>query len=140
MEPCSLSRCWTIVAERRGGVRREGVQFGEPARDSLARELREELKCEIFVDAAPRIFENIYKHEGAIGHEIVFAFPVTLMDGRLYERARFQMSEDGGTLHWLEWLALSRLRSGELILYPEGLIERLTVSVPPPRPSGGPPP
>src|SRR5262245_33412983 len=104
-----------------------GIQFGERARNAVAREFREELKCEISIDAAaPLIFENIFEHEGAVGHEIVFAFPVTLLDTRLYERPRFQMSEDGGTLHWAEWMALSRFRSGEHTLYPEGLTERLT--------------
>jgi ADP-ribose pyrophosphatase YjhB (NUDIX family) len=102
-----------------------GVQFGEPASTALEREIREELRCNISIDGPPWIFENIYEHEGEIGHEIVFAFPIRLLEGSLHESLRFRISEDSGTLHWAEWIALSRFRSGEHVLYPQGLVEQI---------------
>ena len=102
-----------------------GIQFGEPAREALVREFREELKCDISIGARPFIFENIYEHEGAIGHEIIFAFPIQLLDKELYERPRFQFAEEAGSIHWAEWIDMSRFRSGEHTLYPEDLIEHL---------------
>lgn len=102
-----------------------GVQFGEPASKALEREIREELECDISIDGPPWIFENIYEHEGSIGHEIVFAFPISLMEGGLYESSRFKISEDSGTRHWAEWIALSRFQSGEQMLFPLDLLKHM---------------
>ena len=100
------------------------MHFGEPASTALEREIREELDCDISIDGPPWIFENIYEHEGSIGHEIVFAFPIRLK-GPLCESLRFKISEDSGTLHWAEWIALSRFRSGEQVLFPLDLLKHV---------------
>jgi ADP-ribose pyrophosphatase YjhB (NUDIX family) len=105
-----------------------GVQFGEPASKALEREIREELDCDISIDGRPWIFENLYEHEGAIGHEVVFAFPITLMEGRFYASSRFEISEDSGTRHWAEWIALSHFRSGEQVLFPLDLLKHMAES------------
>ena len=96
-----------------------GIQLGEPAQKALAREIREELGCDILIDAPPFVFENIFEHEGAVGHEIVFAFPIQLLDSELYEHSRFRMSEDTGTLHWAEWIALPASRTEKTISSPK---------------------
>jgi 8-oxo-dGTP pyrophosphatase MutT (NUDIX family) len=104
-----------------------GVEFGEAACDALQREFREELGCDVSVEGTPWIFENIYKHEGATGREIVFAFPIRLLNRSFYERSRFKLVESEGTSHWAEWIDMSRFKSGEHTLFPGGLIEHVAL-------------
>lgn len=97
-----------------------GVEFGEAAQAALSREFREELDVEIEITGEPAIFENIYEHAGHVGHEIIFAFPVTIDDPKVRADDRFQL-EDNGELHWVEWVALSRFREGSDVLLPLAL-------------------
>jgi len=102
-----------------------GVNFGEKAAETLAREIREELGCGISITGAPMIFENIYTHEGAQGHDVVFAIPVTFDDPSIYMRQRFQICEDNGSVHNIEWVEFARFRSGAETLYPAPLWQAL---------------
>jgi ADP-ribose pyrophosphatase YjhB (NUDIX family) len=98
-----------------------GVEFGEPAEKALKREIQEELGCDILISGAPVIFENIFEHHGAKGHEIVFAYPVRFNDPKLYTKTRFQMREDSGTMHWVEWIDMEDFKNGTAILFPTAL-------------------
>jgi ADP-ribose pyrophosphatase YjhB (NUDIX family) len=102
-----------------------GVEFMETAAVALAREFREELGCAIAVTAGPLVIENLYEHHGAPGHEIVFVHRVRLLDPTLYARDAILVAEDNGKVHRAEWVALDRFRSGEIALFPAGLLERL---------------
>ena len=95
-----------------------GAEFGEMALAALRREIREELDCDIRVEGRPIVIENLYEHHGHIGHEIVFAYAVSLSNPELYRVDRFQMRESSGTLHWVEWVPLERFRSGGETLFP----------------------
>jgi hypothetical protein len=55
----------------------------------------------------------------------VLAFPVRFADQRIYQEQRFQIREDSGTLHWVEWVELARFRNGEETLYPDALAPQL---------------
>ena len=102
-----------------------GVQFGEAAADGLKRELREELACEAAITGPPLLCENIYEHYSETGHEIVVAFPVRFPDAWVYATHRFQIREDSGALHWVEWVDLARFRSGKETLYPLALAPQI---------------
>ncbi len=102
-----------------------GVEFGERTEDALIREFREEFGCEIGVEGAPIVFENLFRFHEAIGHEIIFAYPVRLLDQRLYAHDTLTLTEDNGAVLGVDWVPLADLRSGRIALFPEGLLARL---------------
>ncbi|GGC61121.1 NUDIX hydrolase [Chelatococcus reniformis] len=109
------------------GVRPLGgsIHFGETREQALHREFAEELGCPIAIGSPWRVFENIYEHEGAIGHEIVFAADVELMDRSLYDLDRIAFAEDDGLACVARWFSLDALASAGLALYPDGLRDAL---------------
>ena len=114
------------------GVRPLGgsIEFGETREAALAREFAEELGCAIAMTGPWHAFENIYRHEGATGHEFVFAANVRLGDDALYRRDRFRFLEHEGLRCCAVWLDPLDLPTG-VELYPHGLkdaIERGIVS------------
>ena len=70
------------------------------------------------------MFENIYRHEGALGHEIVFAADIRLHDAALYDRDVIRFSEDDGTACTARWLRPAALPDGAA-LFPDGLAAAL---------------
>lgn len=105
------------------GVRPLGgsVDFGETREHALHREFLEELGTEITISGPWRVFENIFEHNGSIGHEIVFAAEVRLADMSLYGRNEIVFFEDDGTRCRAEWFDLEALAESDLELYPIGL-------------------
>jgi ADP-ribose pyrophosphatase YjhB (NUDIX family) len=102
-----------------------GVKFMELAADALKREIREELGCEIRIEGSPEIYENLYHHHEANGHEIIFAYHISIPEKAIYARNRFTIKEDGGSTHFAEWVEVDRFLTGRDTLYPAGLAERL---------------
>jgi ADP-ribose pyrophosphatase YjhB (NUDIX family) len=106
------------------GVRPLGgtVEFGETVEAALIREFREELGIEVRTVGAPFFMENIYMHEGSVGHEILAVFEVAFPDGAYADQARIDFKEDNNTICSAEWFTLSTLDStGGLRLFPDGL-------------------
>lgn len=102
-----------------------GIEFGETAEHALKREIREELGCEIRITGVPTVYENIFEHHGVKGHEIIFAFTITLDDPKIYEKNRFQIQEDSGRVHWVEWFPIEHFEKGNAILFPLGLAKKI---------------
>jgi ADP-ribose pyrophosphatase YjhB (NUDIX family) len=105
------------------GVRPPGgtVEFMESAAAAVAREFQEEFSAAIAIEGPAQVLENLYEHHGHPGHEIVFAFPIRLLDESFYARARFTIDEGNGNVFDAEWFDLARIRSGEVKLFPTGL-------------------
>lgn len=99
-----------------------GIEFGESSHEALKREIFEETGYTIQIIGGPIGCENIFEHHGAIGHEIILAFPIRFDDAQVYAQRRFQIRESNGALHWAEWIEISRFQSGELTFFPETLI------------------
>lgn len=104
-----------------------GIEFGETAIEAIKREIFEELECSILISGDPSTYENIFEHHGCIGHEIIFAFPITFDDPNIYKKKRFQIREDKGTLHWVEWVEIERFHTGKDILFPEVLLSKINI-------------
>lgn len=102
-----------------------GVEFGEPAEVALRREIKEELGVESTVSGAPTIYENIFEHEGATGHEIVFVFPVSFGALGITAERRFQYRESDGARHFAEWIDIDRFRNGTEKLFPAPVLSFL---------------
>lgn len=109
------------------GVRPLGghVEFGETRDQALNREFMEELGTEIVTAGEWRTYENIYQHEGALGHEYIHAISVALVDRSLYSQSLIVFSEDSGDQARARWWDVKDLRSGKLALFPDGLAETL---------------
>ncbi len=104
------------------GVRPPGgsVAFGETREQALEREFAEELGCGISITGPWTVFENLYRHEGALGHEIVFAADIRLHDAALYGRDVIRFSEDDGAVCTARWHRPAALPDG-VALFPDGL-------------------
>jgi hypothetical protein len=100
------------------------VEFGEPREATLRREFQEELGCDVTIAGPWHAFENLYEHEGAVGHEYVFVADVVLGDTSYLERERFRYSEANGIACHAIWCPPAALPTG-VALYPEGLLELL---------------
>lgn len=109
------------------GVRPLGgnVEFGETRERALTREFMEELGTEIVTAGEWRTFENIYSHEGAVGHEYVHAISIALVDRSLYSQSLIVFSEDSGEQTRARWYDVKDLRSGKIELFPDGLVDTL---------------
>ena len=105
------------------GVRPLGgrVEFGETWRDTLLREFDEELGMRVDITGAPLFLENIYTHQGAIGHDLVILADVALSDGAFHGQDVIEYHEDNGELCRARWFDVDTLDQGALELYPNGL-------------------
>ncbi len=106
------------------GVRPLGgtIEPGETREAALTREFSEELNTEIVITGSWRVFENIYDHEGVLGHEYCFATGVSLVDKSLYTKSVIAFSEDSGADCTATWVEIKTLKAGELALFPDGLL------------------
>lgn len=109
------------------GVRPIGghVEFGETKEAALHREFLEELNTEIDITSSWRMFENLYTHEGLIGHEIILCASVGLVNTALYDEDRLVFSEDSGDEVTARWFSVKDCKRGDVKLFPDGLIDIL---------------
>ena len=106
------------------GVRPLGgcIDFGETREQALAREFEEELGCKVVVTGPWHAFENIYEHEGATGHEFIFAADVTLSDPQFYAQDRFRFLESDESACRAAWVSPLALPD-DVELYPASLLQ-----------------
>lgn len=100
------------------------IEFGETAEDALERELREEIGARIRCSKQVCVLENLYSHEGARGHEIVFVFEAELVDSHVGSSATLSFS-DGGVTNDVAWRAVRAFVEGAERLFPEQLVAYL---------------
>ena len=106
------------------GVRPLGgtVEFGEKAELAVVREFQEELGITVETVSPPTYMENIFVHEGSLGHEVVAIFDVSFPPNAFVSEKRIQFTEDSGTTCFAEWFSLDALDLPEgPQLYPAGL-------------------
>ena len=102
-----------------------GIEFGESGEEAIRREIMEELHSEIEELQHLGFLENIFVHNGKMGHEIVMVYDGVLKESRLYEQAEMEVEEANGERIHVVWKRLDEFGAGRSILYPDGLLELL---------------
>ncbi|MCK1720006.1 NUDIX hydrolase [Bradyrhizobium sp. 141] len=111
-------------AGRIKGVRPLGgeIEFGESWRAALVREFNEELGIDVTLKGEPLMLENIFVHEGATGHEVMFISEVEFPDAAFRDQDRIDFREDNGEQIVARWFDLADLDvDGAPSLFPTGL-------------------
>lgn len=100
------------------------VEMREAARESLAREMREELGLRAEIGRLVWVIENFFEFEGTPFHEIGLYFDVSLPDGAPGVRAdEFERRDDGGELLIFRWVPVNGL--GSIRVLPSFLVDGL---------------
>lgn len=100
-----------------------GIEFGESAADALRREFREEMGQELAELRLLGVLENLFTFAGEPGHEIVLVFGARFADTALCEKTVIRCREDSGEEFTGLWLHLESVRTGNVLLYPDGLLD-----------------
>jgi ADP-ribose pyrophosphatase YjhB (NUDIX family) len=97
-----------------------GMEFGETAEQTLAREFLEEFGATLKVGKRVAVMENLFAHGGQRGHEIVFVHESEFFDQKLLEQKEFMFNEDGEPA-LARWVDVSEFVEGTETLFPAGL-------------------
>ena len=106
-----------------------GVEFGERAEATVARELHEELGMAVEVREALGVTENLFTYQGRPGHEVVFEYVCVPAPGHAPATLAPLTAIEGEARFVARWLPLAEVLGGTHRVYPEGLVERLTAWV-----------
>jgi ADP-ribose pyrophosphatase YjhB (NUDIX family) len=101
------------------------IEFGEYAAAAVRREMREELGVDVSELELVTVLENVFRYEGAPGHEIIFVFTARFPEESWYELERIPCVE-GVAEVLLTWEDLDTFRPGHRRLVPDGLFDLLT--------------
>ena len=104
-----------------------GVEFGERGIDAAARELREELAAEVIDLRYLGMLENIFTFSGQPGHEICLIYDGRFADPARYDADAMTGNEEGDGEFRVVWKPLSAFDEGTVPLYPDGLLDLLTL-------------
>lgn len=102
-----------------------GIEFGEYGRDTLLREIHEELGADIGEPRFLGALENIFTYDGRPGHEIVLVYETAFTDPSWYERESLEGREADGSAFRAYWKPLAEFERGPYPLYPAGLLDLL---------------
>lgn len=102
-----------------------GIDFGECAIDALKREFKEELNATIINEELLCTLENIFEYNGEQGHEITFLYQADFQEEHLYlEESMPILDKSTATA---QWIPISDVLSGAVILYPTEATQYLAV-------------
>jgi 8-oxo-dGTP pyrophosphatase MutT (NUDIX family) len=124
-----------LVAEGYDAIKNEyfyrplggGIEFGENSRETICREMLEELNLEVDEHSLRYLgaVENIFTFNGTPGHEIVLIYDGAFKETGLSEQMILRGIEANGEEIRALWKELDEFGEGKSILYPTGLFEML---------------
>lgn len=99
------------------------IEFTERGEAALTREFKEEIDADLKDIKYFTTLENIFTYRGKPHHEIVLIYKCEFKDKTLYDRNAIIGREDDGSPLKCVWKPVDQFRNGNLILYPNKLIE-----------------
>jgi 8-oxo-dGTP pyrophosphatase MutT (NUDIX family)/NTP pyrophosphatase (non-canonical NTP hydrolase) len=103
-----------------------GIDPGEHGRQTIAREIREELGADVANVRYLGTVENVFTYAGKAGHEIVLVYDADFVDRSLYGRDEIAIYQQETDRHERAvWKTLDELRGGPDPLYPTGVLDLL---------------
>lgn len=106
-----------------------GIEFGERSEEAVRRELKEELNVDIINLKYLGTLENIFTFNDGSYHEVVLVYDGALNESRLYDQPVILGKEANGDDIRAMWKSLDEFESGNLILYPDGLLNLLRAEI-----------
>ncbi|MFC5604516.1 NUDIX hydrolase [Sporosarcina koreensis] len=100
------------------------IEFGEKSTNALIREFKEELNVTVEIDKFIGCIDNIFVINEQIGHEIIQIYTVVFVDKENYNRELFEIRENE-KVSFAKWVDIMEFLSGEKVLFPDGLVEKL---------------
>jgi ADP-ribose pyrophosphatase YjhB (NUDIX family) len=101
------------------------IEFGETGRQTIVRELREELDAEVVVGRYVCTTENIFTFNASMGHQLVLIYEAEFAEPERFWPGPFHACEDSGEQFLALWQPLSLFREKRAPLYPEQMLEIL---------------
>lgn len=125
-----------LVGEGRDAVKKETfyrplggtIEFSETGRETVTREIREEIGAEATDLRYLGAIENLFTYNGQPGHEIMLVYEGRLTDPSFYDRPFVLRLDDSEQASRAVWMPLEAFRSGRALLYPEGLLALIPIS------------
>ena len=96
-----------------------GVEFGESREQALHREFLEETGSSIEIVGPWTLFENIFEHTGATGHEIIFAAPVRMLTPSFSHNVDHLVLDPMPVI--VRWHRLDAVETAGLPVFPAGI-------------------
>lgn len=102
-----------------------GIEFGETSRQTIEREIAEELGAQVTELEYCFTLENIFIFNGEPGHEIIQVYDGRFVDEVWYANRVILGHEEGMGEFEAEWKPVGDFGPGGDRLYPDGLVEKL---------------
>ena len=99
------------------------VEFQETGRHAIVREIKEEINAEVEGLRFHDTLENIFTFGGKPYHEIVLVYEAQFVDKSFYNLTRIVDGDEEGTPFKAMWMPIAKFQIGEVILYPDGLLD-----------------
>lgn len=101
-----------------------GIEFGETAKDTAIRELKEEINVDVDILSQATVFENVFSLNGEPRHEVAFLFAGQFKNKNLYTQEEFIGDENGEPFRAF-WVSIDDFLTGQKTLYPEAYLNFL---------------
>lgn len=98
------------------------TEFGEYTKETLVREIQEELNAQITNITLEEVIENIFTCDGLNGHEIVFLYKADFIDKSFYELKEYEIIE-GKEIIKAYWIDINDFVNKKYRLVPNMIIE-----------------
>jgi ADP-ribose pyrophosphatase YjhB (NUDIX family) len=99
------------------------TEFNEYSKDTIVREIKEELNAEINNLRLEMVLENIFTCDGLNGHEICFIYKADFKDKKYYERKEYILTESNNKKINACWMNIDKFLDRKFRLVPEYLLQ-----------------